>query len=316
MKKIEVKEFGKVAVLMGGNSAEREVSLDTGKIVLEALKRQGVDAHGIDVGDDIVDRLWKGQFNSAFIALHGRGGEDGVIQSILEKLHIAYPGSGIEASALSMDKAKTKEILQKNNIPTTPFIVLRSEDDLPIVKDKFDLPICVKPVQEGSSNGVAKVGDFAQLFTAYQRAFNYDDEVLVEPWIVGREFTVAVLDESALPVVEICVPGDGFYDYDAKYESEKTVYHCPCDLPKKQEVYLQALALRAFKALGCEGWGRVDFLQDEQENFWVMEVNTVPGMTAHSLLPKAAAVNGIDFDQLVLRILSSVRYRGKAEVQI
>jgi D-alanine-D-alanine ligase len=308
MNNIDIKKFGKVAVLMGGQSAEREVSLSSGKGILAALLRKGVDAHAIDVGADIVAQLQKGNFDSVFNILHGRGGEDGVIQEVLEFLNIAYPGSGVAASALSMDKIQTKQVLQKFNIPTLSFLQIMSEADLKLAQEKFGFPLCIKPAREGSSKGISKVAKFGQLASAYQNALQYDYKVMAEPWIEGREFTVGILEGKALQVVEIC-PHNGFYDYSAKYQSHDTIYNCPCDISQQQEEKLRDLASRAFHVVGCEHWGRIDFLQDKQGEIWLMEINTLPGMTETSLVPKAAKAEGIDFDTLVLRILDGARYR-------
>lgn len=303
MGKIEVKKFGKVAVLYGGKSAEREVSLNSGQAVLAALLRQGVDAHAVDVGDDVIMQLQQGKFNCAFNALHGRGGEDGTIQGVLEWLGIAYSGSGVTASAITMNKIYSKQIWQHIELPTLPFTILNADNLVTMEHTTF--PVCVKPACEGSSNGVSRVENFAQLLPAYEHALQYDAAVLLEPWINGREFTVAILAGEALPVVEICPPPGAFYDYKAKYLSHDTVYDCPCDLPMQQQAYLRDMALKSFYAIGCKGWGRVDFLQDKQGKFWLAEVNTVPGMTTTSLVPKASLAHGISFDDLVLRILST-----------
>lgn len=307
VKKIDVKKFGRVAVLMGGASAEREVSLSSGKAILQALLRQGVDAYAVDVKNDVITQLRNGNFNTAFNILHGRGGEDGVMQSILESLKIAYSGSKVCASAISMDKIQTKQILQKLDISTLPFLQITNEIDLQLAQKKFGLPLCVKPAREGSSNGSSKIVTTEQLLPAYQNALKYDDKIMMEPWICGREFTVGILEDQTLPVVEIC-PAEGFYDYNAKYKTHDTVYNCPCDINDQEKQILQNLSLKAFAAVGCEHWGRVDFLQDIQGKIWCAEINTLPGMTETSLLPKAALAAGIDFDELVLRILDGVKF--------
>jgi len=299
---INVKKFGKVAVLMGGESAEREISLSSGKAILEALLRQGVDAHAVDVKGDAVTQLRSGNFNTAFNVLHGRGGEDGVMQGVLDSLNIAYPGSKVCASAISMDKIQTKQILQKFDIPMLSFLEIKNEVDLKLVQEKFGFPMCIKPSREGSSNGITKVTAVEQLSSAHQNALKYDDKVMAEPWVCGREFTVGILEDQTLPVIEIC-PAEGFYDYNAKYKSHDTVYNCPCNINDQEKQILQDLALKVFKAIGCKHWGRIDFLQDKQGKIWFTEVNTIPGMTETSLLPKAALAQGINFDELVLRIL-------------
>lgn len=305
MKKIDVKKFGKVAVLMGGESAEREISLFSGKAILQALLQQGVDAHAVDVKGNAITQLQNGNFNTAFNAIHGRGGEDGIMQGVLEFLKIAYPGSGVAASAISMDKIQTKHILQNLDISTLPFLKIKNETDLKLAQEKFGFPMCIKPAREGSSNGITKVTAAEQLSSAYQNALKYDNKIMAEPWVCGREFTVGILEDQALPVVEVCA-SRGFYDYNAKYKSHDTVYNCPCDLSDQKKKLLQDLALKSFHAVGCKYWGRIDFLQSKQGKIWVAEINTIPGMTETSLLPKAAFAQGIDFDELVLRILNGV----------
>jgi D-alanine-D-alanine ligase len=303
MQKTNIKQSGKVAVLMGGLSAEREISLMSGEAVMDALLRQGVDAYAVDVGEDIIDQLQKGKFDRAFNILHGRGGEDGVMQAVLETMRIPYTGSGVAASSLAMDKVVSNLIFDDLKLPILPFMIIRNEKDLIRVKEKFKgKTVCVKPVHEGSSNGVSMVNDFAQLAQAYKFARQYHDKVMVEPWIFGREFTVTIVENKALPAIEICAKS-GFYDYQAKYFSDSTKYICPCDITKEEEKTLAELAQKAFAALGCENWGRVDFLQDKSGRFSITEVNTIPGMTSHSLVPMAAHAVGIEFDELVLRIL-------------
>ncbi len=301
--KCEVKKFGKVAVLLGGLTAEREVSLMSGQCVFDALIHAGVNAHRLDVGHDVIQQLIAGKFDRAFNILHGRYGEDGVIQGVLETLNIPYTGSGVAASALGMDKIRTKQVWQSLALPTLPYQVINEDTAHEELVKKFGLPLCVKPVHEGSSNGVSCVRTILELPKAYSDARQFNDEVMVEPWIIGREFTVGILGEEAMPVIEIIVPS-GFYDYQAKYFSNDTRYQCPCDLPSVDQDYLKKLAINAFHAIGCSGWGRVDFLRDSQGKFWLTELNTVPGMTTHSLVPKAANKMGISFDELVLLILS------------
>ena len=306
MKKIDTKKFGKVAVLMGGTSAEREISLISGKAILSALLRCGVDAHGVDVGDNPILQLKNENFKTAFNILHGRGGEDGVMQQTLESLGIAYAGSGVTASKLSMDKIKTKQILHDIGIPTLPWVQIKNKNDLKLAQEKFGFPLCIKPACEGSSNGITKVTAEKQLLPAYRDALKFDTKIMAEPWVEGREFTVSILENQALPVIEIC-PAKGFYNYDAKYKTHDTIYNCPCDINNREKKLLQDLAIKAFIAVGCEHWGRVDFLQDAQGKFWFAEVNTLPGMTETSLVPKAAFAVGIDFDELVLRILQGAK---------
>lgn len=303
IKQYSARDFGKVAVLMGGTSAEREVSLVTGNNILQALLKHGVDAHAIDVGPDTVSQLQGLKPDRAFIALHGPRGEDGVIQGLLEYLHIPYTGSDVAASSLTMDKARTKWVWQANNLPTPPFIVTEEIEDAATLIERFRFPLCVKPVNEGSSVGISKVETEDQLLLACENAKQYEQQFIVEPWIEGREYTIGILGNHALPVIEIRTPRL-FYDYEAKYIADSTQYLCPCDLPQEQERILQTYALKAFEVTGCRHWGRVDALADKEGNFWLLEINTIPGMTDHSLVPKAAKVLGISFDDLVMQILA------------
>jgi D-alanine-D-alanine ligase len=309
---IAAEQFGKVAVLMGGLSAEREVSLNSGSAVLAALQAQGVDAHGVDVGRDIISVLQQGQFDCAFIALHGRGGEDGVLQGMLEMLRIPYTGSGVLGSALSMDKLRSKQIWQAAGLPTPAFMSLTGDSDWDAVIEQLGLPLAVKPAHEGSSLGATRVTQAAELEPAWQTAVAFDAEVIAEPWILGEEYTVAILGGEALPVIRLETPRE-FYDYQAKYQTNDTLYHCPCGLDVDAEQSLQALALQAFNALGASGWGRIDFMLDGEGNPWLLENNTVPGLTDHSLVPMAARAAGIEFDELVLRILSATGPAGLTE---
>lgn len=304
--------FGKVAVLMGGLSAEREVSLRSGAAVLQALQQRGVDTHGVDVGRDIVSVLLQGQFDCAFIALHGRGGEDGVIQGMLQTLNIPYTGSGVLGSALSMDKLRSKQVWQAIGLPTPAFMRLGVDSDWAAVVENLGLPLAVKPVREGSSLGTTRVVTAAELEPAWQAAVAFDAEVMVEPWVLGEEYTVAILAGEALPVIRLETPRE-FYDYQAKYQADDTRYHCPCGLDADTERRLQYLALQAFNALGAAGWGRVDLLLDGQGDPWLLENNTVPGLTDHSLVPMAAKAAGIAFDELILRILSDTGMAGLSE---
>jgi len=295
-------ELGKVAVLMGGLSAEREVSLKSGNAVLGALQARKVDAHGIDVGEDIIQVLLNGQFDRVFIALHGRGGEDGVMQGVLETLQIPYTGSGVLGSALSMDKIKSKRVWHAASLPTPIFALLDEHTHWGGVAAELGLPIAVKPAREGSSIGTTCVKNAADLEAAWRVAHEFDDVVMAEPWIKGAEYTVAILAGTALPMIRLETPRE-FYDYQAKYEANDTQYHCPSGLDEATEKRLQTLALRAFNELGARGWGRVDVMMGENGHPWLLENNTVPGMTDHSLVPMAARQAGIEFDELVWRIL-------------
>ncbi|MFJ7811453.1 D-alanine--D-alanine ligase [Pseudomonas asiatica] len=307
---LDVKAFGRVAVLYGGKSAEREVSLKSGAAVIDALTTAGVDVVAIDVGDDLLDRLQSEKIDRAFIILHGRGGEDGSMQGLLECLGIPYTGSGILASALAMDKLRTKQVWQSLGIPTPRHAVLASESDCLQASTELGFPLIVKPAHEGSSIGMAKVNSAQELVAAWQDAARYDSQVLVEQWIHGPEFTVAVLRGQVLPPIALGTP-HVFYDYDAKYIANDTQYRIPCGLDSVKEQELIDLTARACDAIGIEGWGRLDVMQDEQGRFWLLEVNTAPGMTDHSLVPMAARAAGLDFQQLVLAILAeSVATRG------
>ncbi|AUA31941.1 D-alanine--D-alanine ligase [Pseudomonas sp. SGAir0191] len=307
---LDVKAFGRVAVLYGGKSAEREVSLKSGAAVIGALTDAGVDVVAIDVGDDLLARLQSEKIDRAFIILHGRGGEDGSMQGLLECLGIPYTGSGILASALAMDKLRTKQVWQSLGIPTPRHAVLASESDCLRASTELGFPLIVKPAHEGSSIGMAKVNSEQELVAAWRDAAKYDSQVLVEQWIHGPEFTIAVLRGQVLPPIALGTP-HVFYDYDAKYIANDTQYRIPCGLDSAKEQELIDLTARACDAIGIEGWGRLDVMQDEQGRFWLLEVNTAPGMTDHSLVPMAARAAGLDFQQLVLAILAdSVATRG------
>ena len=298
--------FGKVAVLMGGWSAERPVSLDSGEQVLAALQRQGINAHGVDVNRDNLLLLKNVGFERAFNILHGTGGEDGIVQSVLQVLDIPVTGSGVLASALSMDKLRTKQIWQSSGIPTPEYRLLDDASDFDEVVEALGLPIFVKPVTEGSSIGMSRVDKAEDLPAAYAHASEYNPVVLAEAFVDGGEYTCAVLEGpeglQALPLIRVETP-NSFYDFQAKYESDATLYHCPCGLPADTEAQLAALAVQAFRLLGARGWGRADFMLDDQGRPWFLELNTVPGMTSHSLVPMAAKQAGLDFDALVWRIL-------------
>ncbi|OYY73451.1 MAG: D-alanine--D-alanine ligase [Gammaproteobacteria bacterium 28-57-27] len=295
-------DFGRVAVLLGGTSAEREVSLKSGRAVLEALLSKGVDAHAVDACVHVVEHLKAGGYDRAFIALHGRGGEDGVIQGALELIGLPYTGSGVLASALGMDKLRTKQLWLGAGLPTPAFRVLHSADDAVSAGRELALPLMVKPALEGSSIGMSKVHRAEDLPAAFAQASGFGP-VLAEQFIHGEEYTVAILGEQALPPIRLETPHD-FYDFDAKYLANDTRYLCPCGLSPEDEATLQRLALDAFRAVGAEGWGRVDVMRDADGQFWLLEINTVPGMTDHSLVPMAARATGMDFAELVWRILS------------
>jgi len=307
---LDPKAFGRVAVLFGGKSAEREVSLKSGNAVLGALQAAGVDAFGIDVGDDFLQRLASEKIDRAFIVLHGRGGEDGSMQGLLECAGIPYTGSGILASALAMDKLRTKQVWHSLGLPTPRHAVLTSQADCEAAAAELGFPLIVKPAHEGSSIGMAKVDSVEALLKAWQDAACYDSQVLVEQWIAGPEYTIAVLRGQVLPPIGLGTPHT-FYDYDAKYLADDTQYRIPCGLSAEKEAELKELTARACEAVGTQGWARADVMQDASGQFWLLEVNTVPGMTDHSLVPMAARAAGLDFQQLVLAILAdSVEARG------
>lgn len=298
---MDVKEFGKVAVLFGGTSAEREVSLNSGARVLAALQRQGVDAHAFDPAERALDEL-RG-FDRAFIALHGRHGEDGTIQGALELMGIPYTGSGVMASAVGMDKWRTKLLWKAAGLPVPDYVLLHADSDFADIEEELGLPLFVKPACEGSSIGISMVKRAGDLAAAYALAAKYDPLVIAERGILGGEYTVGILGDQVLPVIKI-EPATEFYDYEAKYNRDDTQYRCPCGLPEAQERRIREQAMAAFRVLGGRGWGRVDFLMDEAGNHYFLEVNTSPGMTDHSLVPMAARVAGVDYDALVLRVLS------------
>jgi len=300
---IQAGDFGKVAVLMGGLSTERKVSLRSGQEVLNGLLRRGVDAHGIDAGRDVLQQLVDGGYDRVFIVLHGRGGEDGVIQGGLEILNLPYTGSGVQGSALGMDKYRCKLLWSGLSLPTPPYLLVKEESQLEDAS-ALGFPLMVKPVHEGSSIGMAKVNDADELRAAWFAAREYDSQVMAERWITGQEFTATILGGEALPLIRLETPHT-FYDYEAKYSSDSTEYHCPCGLDKPKEQELQALALEAFRVVGASGWGRVDMMLDSEQQPWLIEVNTVPGMTDHSLVPMAARQHGLDIDELVWQILAT-----------
>ena len=301
---MQTEDFGRVAVLYGGLNAERDVSLNSGKAVLDALLSKGVDAYGIDVGHDIVHVLQQGNYDRVFNVLHGRGGEDGGMQAVLDFLEIPYCGSGVAASALAMDKLRAKWIWKASDLPTPEFMLIKNENDLKTAAEKIGFPLCVKPIHEGSSCGVVKVKSESELLPALKEAKKCNDDIMACRWIEGDEYTVGIVGNELFPSVKISTPRE-FYDYEAKYLVDTTVYECPSDLAPEDECCLQSMAKQAYDLLGCEGLGRVDFMQDADGAFWLIEVNTIPGMTATSLLPKAAKAKGIDFSDLVVSILET-----------
>ncbi len=304
---IEVKDpadFGKVAVLMGGASSEREVSLMSGEQVLKALHARGVDAHGVDPANGLVKALQGRHFDRAWIALHGHGGEDGIVQGALEAMGIPYTGSGVLGCALSMDKLRTKELLGARGLGTPPYAVIAGEQDFDRAVKMLGLPMIVKPSGQGSSLGMTKVEEAKQLPGAYGEASKFDRCVLAETWVHGEEYTAAILNGTVLPLVRIETPNT-FYDYQAKYFSDDTRYFCPSGLTAEEEENFGRDALAAFVAIGAEGWGRVDFMLARERRALILEVNTVPGMTTHSLVPMAARQAGLSFDELVWRILET-----------
>lgn len=293
-----------VAVLMGGNSAERDISLKTGRNVLAALQRSGVNAVGIDVGADITDQLRKQPIERAFIALHGKGGEDGTIQGMLEMLEIPYTGSGVMASALTLNKVITKTIWSAYNIPTPDYRVIDQQTQPQTLVDELGLPLCIKPIADGSTLGVTKVKSVEDIPQAIELASQFNGGVMAERWIQGRELTIGILDGQALPILEIITKRE-FYDYQAKYESDDNQYIVPDDFSPELVNLLQGLAVKAFKITGCSGWGRVDILLDQENLPWLIDLNTIPGMTEHSLVPKAAQHIGLSFDDVVMKILNA-----------
>ena len=286
---------------MGGYSAEREISLLSGNAVYQALIDSKIDCFSFDLNDKNLDELWKMKFNKAFIVLHGRGGEDGFIQSELNKKNIPFTGSNAKSSALCMDKAITKDLWKKHSLPISESIVVTKGDTLESIS--FRLPWAVKPTLEGSSIGITQVKNESELDSALEEAFKYGNQALVEQWIDGDEYTVSILNNNALPSIKITSDHD-IYDYHSKYFSSKTQYLCPSDLTSQQELNLQNIALEAFNLTGASGWGRVDFILDKDRNPFLLEINTVPGMTSHSLVPMAAKASNMSFNDLVIKILN------------
>jgi len=296
--------FGKVAVLMGGLSAEREVSLKSGAMVLEGLHTAGIDAEGVDAGRDVLRRLDAMGADRAFVVLHGPWGEDGVVQGALETIGMPYTGSGVLGSALAMDKLRTKQVWASLGLPIPDYAVIRDAGELPGVLERLALPLFLKPGNEGSSIGVTKVDTAAELRAGFDTAAGFGGPVLAETFIGGPEVTISILDDEVLPAIRLETPRT-FYDYAAKYQSDSTLYHCPSGLDASQEASLKALSLAAFQALDCRGWGRVDLMLDAQMQPHLLEVNTIPGMTDHSLVPLAARAAGLSFSDLVVRILET-----------
>ena len=300
----EADHFGRVAVMLGGHSSERDVSLDTGAAVLKALRSNGVDAQAWDPAERSMAEFAAAEFDRVWIALHGPGGEDGALQGALQWLGMPYTGSGVMASALAMDKVRSKHLFRAAGIPTPDYAVVCSHADASVAAEQLGFPLFMKPSGQGSSVGMSKIFERAELNAAVDKALQYDDTALLETCVVGSEMTVAVLQGSALPSIRIETPRV-FYDYRAKYESDRTEYICRGTDDDIEEQHYAELALAAFAELGCSGWGRVDFMADSDGNPLVLEVNTVPGMTSHSLVPMAARQDGIEFEELCWRILET-----------
>ena len=304
MNVVNAADFGRVAVMLGGHSSEREVSLNTGAAVLEALLSKGVDAHAWDPAEHTMTEFIGAGFDRVWIALHGPGGEDGAVQGLLEWLDIPYTGSGVMASALAMDKVRSKHLFRAAGIPTPDYAVVRTLDEASVAAEQVGFPLIIKPSGQGSSVGMSKVFEREELNAAVAEAFKYGDTVLLETCVTGDEFTVAILHDQALPSIRIETPRV-FYDYRAKYESDRTEYICPGTSSDEEETLYRELAVAAFNELGCSGWGRVDFMTGADRQPLVLEVNTVPGMTSHSLVPMAAREDGISFEDLCWRILET-----------
>ncbi len=302
---MSMSQFGKVAVLFGGESAEREVSLNSGKAVLESLQKQGVNAHAFDPKGQDVHLISEQNFDRVFIVLHGRGGEDGSLQGALNYMGMPFTGSGAQGSAFAMDKVRSKYLFLGANIPTAPFVVVHKGDEFNCeqILAQLNHKVMVKPANEGSSIGMSEAHNVEELLAAVELAFTYDEEVLIEQWITGREVTVTIVNGKALPVIEMRTPHE-FYDYDAKYLSGDTEYLCPAPLNEELTKTIQDVAVKAFRIVGAKSWGRVDIIIGQNGDINVLEVNTVPGMTETSLVPKAAAAAGMNFEQLVLAILT------------
>jgi len=300
----DAKDFGRVALLMGGTAAEREISLNSGNAVYQALLNNKVDVHAIDVKTNVLEALSGTSFDRVFNVIHGRGGEDGVLQSVLETLALPYTGSGVLASALSMDKLRTKLCWRGAGLPTPKWILLQNESDIERCIAELGFPVIVKPAQEGSSLGMSRAETKQELLDAWQAAAQYQCDVYAEAWVKGQEYTVGVLNGEGLPVIRLETPNT-FYDFDAKYRANTTLYHCPAGLNDELEAELIRLSIEACAVLGVTGWGRVDVFIDEQGEAQLIEVNTVPGMTDHSLVPMDGKAAGLSFEQLVWRILET-----------
>ena len=297
-------DFGRVAVLFGGDSSEREISLLTGHAVLAALQHKGVDAHAFDPGERSLGELVSGRFERVWIALHGPGGEDGTLQGALEYLGVPYTGSGVMGSAIGMDKLRTKRLAAAVGVATAEFVVLTGPQDFAVALERLKLPLIVKPATQGSSVGMSKVERAQDLPRAFAAAAGFETLVFAEPWLTGSEYTVAILKGAALPAIRIETP-QTFYDYEAKYFRDDTRYFCPAGLAAAAEAHLASLALAAFEACGASGWGRADFMMDGSGRPQLLEINTIPGMTSHSLVPMAARSVGIDFEELCWRVLET-----------
>ncbi|MAZ78198.1 MAG: D-alanine--D-alanine ligase [Legionellaceae bacterium] len=306
MKVYAPSQFGRVAVLYGGLSPEREVSLTSGNTLLSALQRAGVDAFGIDVGENLIEQLQQSPSDMVFSVLHSGQGEDGTVQALLELMGLPYPGSGVAACALAMDKWRSKLLWKASDLPVLPAIFLTPGDDYQHVADVIDLPYCVKPCSAGSTIGISWVKRLDELPEAVAKARQYSSNIIIEPFVVGREFTVGIVQDQVLPVLEITTP-QGFYDYDAKYHSSDTKFHCPADLSKEKAEQIQDIAWRAFMAIAGEGWGRIDFMQDKAGQFWILEMNPLPGMTPRSDIPIAAQALGWSYEEVAIKILSSAK---------
>lgn len=303
------KAFGRVAVLLGGWSAEREVSLWSGKNVVEAMQRKGIDVTGVDVKDrDVLLGLGSHGYDRAFNIMHGTGGEDGTVQAVLDLLGLPYPGSGVLASALAMDKLRSKRIWKAEGLPTPDFMVLQTVGDARFAAERLGYPYIIKPAADGSSVGVSKVKAADQIEQAFAEALGPGRSVIAEQFIAGGEYTCAMLGTTPLPLIRIEPDGE-FYDYHAKYISDNTKYHCPAGLDPALEKHCQDISARAFQLIGGRDWGRVDFMMDAQGKPWLLEINTLPGMTSHSLVPMAARAQGIDFDTLCWRLLETTLER-------
>jgi len=297
-------EFGRVAVLMGGRSAEREISLNSGETVLTALLQKGIDAHKVDVDIDVAEQLRAGDYDRAFVMLHGRGGEDGQIQGLLQSMSIPFTGSDVTGAVLSMNKMISKQSWIQQGLPTAKFERVSMASNIDEIVQRLGLPMIIKPVNEGSSIGMSKVNSADELLAAIELAAQFDTEIMAEHWITGAEYTVAVLGQTALPMIRLKTPHE-FYDFEAKYQANTTEYLCPCGLSEQDEQYCQQLALMAFNGLRMKGWGRVDLMQDQDGEFYLLEANSVPGMTDHSLVPMAAKQFGLSFEDLVWQILQT-----------